>query len=133
MGRIASVMNAGDEPRLVGAERHGRPGDLFGLADPAHRHDGGCSGLRLRTSTSQVVGEDRSGRPGLDARVVVGVVQRGGLGQADDAVLGRHIPGWVPQGRVVAAYAGTVAATIALQHAVAGSSAAASVSWVAIG
>ena len=98
MGRIAPVMNAGDEPRLVAAERHGRLGDLFGLADLAHRHGSGCGGLRLRTSTSQVVGEDRSGRPGLDARVVVGVVQRGGLGQADDAVFGPHVPGWLPEG-----------------------------------
>ena len=43
MGRIAPVMNAGDEPRLVAAARHGRLGDLFGLADLAHRHGGGCA------------------------------------------------------------------------------------------
>ena len=42
-------------------------------------------------------------------------------------------PGGCQKVRVVAAYAGTVAATIALQHAVAGSFAAPSVSWVAIG
>jgi hypothetical protein len=52
-----------------------------------------AAAARCACAPSQVVGEDRPGRQGVDAQVAIGIVQRGGLDQADDTVLGRYIPG----------------------------------------
>jgi hypothetical protein len=44
---------------------HRQAGDLLGQADPAHRHRRRRGALRLRTRTSQVIGKDRPGAPGV--------------------------------------------------------------------
>src|SRR6266542_1320719 len=85
--RLATVDGddgAGDVRGKVGTEPKYRVGDLAGLTDPALRGELARLALGLRTGRLEVVGEDRARRQGVDPDALVGIVQGGDLGEADD-------------------------------------------------
>src|SRR5439155_27214666 len=87
-GGLAAVDDhcvADRERRLVGAQPEHRGGDLLGPAHAADRllgDDGGAAFVGVAGEAAHHLGVDNSGADGVDADVLGGVVERGGLGQA---------------------------------------------------
>jgi hypothetical protein len=81
---------------FIGAEPQNGGRDLGGLAHAADRLlcDDGCAAFfGVAGEAAHHLGVDDAGTDGVDADVRRGVVQRGGLGEADEAVFGGGVGG----------------------------------------
>src|SRR5215813_2106625 len=87
---------SGDEGGLLRAEPDNDVGDVARLSQPSERD--GCRDrcARLLRKLFEPVGCDRAGRDRIDADAPVGVVECGGLGEADDRVLAGDVTGDPP-------------------------------------